>query len=61
MPEQQLDGAHVSAGFEQVDGKGVTQGVGRDRLGDGGLARTFLQTSSTAEAVIGQGCSTLNS
>jgi hypothetical protein len=37
MSEQQLDGAYISAGFQQVDGKGMTQGVGRDRFADGGL------------------------
>jgi len=36
MPEQQLDGAQVSAGFEQMDGKGMAQGVRRDRLADPG-------------------------
>ena len=33
MTEQQLDGAKVGAGFQQVDGKGMAQRVGRDRLG----------------------------
>ena len=37
MPEQQLDGAYVRARFQQVDGEGMTQGVWRDRFGDGGL------------------------
>jgi hypothetical protein len=37
MSEQQLDGAHISAGFQQVHGKGMTQGVRRDRFADGGL------------------------
>jgi hypothetical protein len=34
MSEQQLDGAQVRAGFEQVDGKGMAQRVRGDRLGD---------------------------
>ena len=34
MAEQQLNGAQVSAGFEQVDGKGMAQRVRGDRLGD---------------------------
>ena len=34
MSEQQLDGADVGAGFQEVDGKGVAERVGRNRLGD---------------------------
>lgn len=34
MTEQQLDGAHIGARFQQVSGEGVTQRMGRDRLGD---------------------------
>ena len=37
MAKQQLDGAQIGAGLEQMDGKGVAQGVRRDRLGDVGL------------------------
>jgi len=36
VPEQQLDGAQVSAGFEQMDGERMTQGVRRDGLADPG-------------------------
>jgi len=36
MPEQQLDGAQVSAGLQQMDGERMTQGVRRDRLADCG-------------------------
>ena len=34
MAEQQLDGAQIGAGFQQVNGEGVAQGVRRDRPGD---------------------------
>ena len=32
MTEQQLDGAHVGAGFEQMGGERMTQRMGRDRF-----------------------------
>ena len=32
MPKQHLDGAQVGAGFEQMRGKAVAQGVGMDVL-----------------------------
>ena len=38
MPQQALDGADVGAGFEEVGGKGVPEGVRSDALGDGGFA-----------------------
>src|ERR1700733_7433765 len=38
MAKQQLDGAQVRSGFKQVDGKGVSQRVRGDRLGDAGPA-----------------------
>ena len=38
MPEQQLDGAQVGVGYKQVDGKRMTHGVGRHRLGNRGPA-----------------------
>jgi hypothetical protein len=38
MPEQQLDGPQVGAALEQVDRKGMTQRVRRDRLGGAALA-----------------------
>ncbi len=38
MAKQQLDGAQVRAGFEQMDGKGMAQRVRGDRLGDAGPA-----------------------
>ena len=34
MTEQQLDGAQIGTGLQQMDGEGVTQGMRRDRLGD---------------------------
>ena len=37
MAEQQLDGAQIGAGFEQVNGKGMAEQVRRDRLVDVGL------------------------
>ena len=39
MAEQQLDGADVDAGLEQVHGEGVPQRVWRERLGDAGPAQ----------------------
>ena len=32
MTEQQLDGAQIGAGLQQMDGEGVAQGMRRDRL-----------------------------
>ena len=34
MSEQNLDGAQVGAGLQQVGGEAVAQGVGGDVLGD---------------------------
>ena len=34
VAEQQLDGAQIGAGLQQVDGEGMAQGVRRDRLAD---------------------------
>ena len=34
MAEQELNGADVGASFQQVDRKGVTQRMGRDRFGN---------------------------
>jgi hypothetical protein len=34
MTQQNLDGAHVGTGFQQMDGKGVPKGVRCDRFGD---------------------------
>ena len=42
MTEQQLDAAHVSAGFEQVRGERVTQRMRRDGLADAGAAARVL-------------------
>ena len=42
MTHQQLDLAHVGAGFEQVRGKAVPQRVRRDRLFDPGHAAGLL-------------------
>ena len=36
MSKQQLDRAKVRSGFEQMNGKGVAQGMGGDRLDDSG-------------------------
>ena len=36
MPEQTLDGVHISAGFEQMGGKGVAQRMNAARFGDAG-------------------------
>ena len=36
VAEQQLDGAHVGAGFQQVDREGVAQRMRGDRLGEAG-------------------------
>jgi hypothetical protein len=44
MAEQQLNGPHVRAGFEQVDGERVAQGMGRDR---------FLQATAAVGALAG--------
>src|SRR4030095_6446997 len=38
VTEQQLNAAHVGAGFEQVGGKRVAQGVRSDWLGDASRA-----------------------
>ena len=53
MAEQQLDGAQVSAGFEQVDGKGMAQRVRGDRLGDASPAPRLFTASCTAKVEIG--------
>ena len=34
MTKQQLDGAHVGAGFQQMDGEGVAERMRRDRFGN---------------------------
>ena len=34
MTEQQLDGTYIRAALEQVNGKGVTQGMRSNRLGN---------------------------
>jgi hypothetical protein len=52
MAKQQLDGAQVRAGFEQVDGKGVAQRVRGDRLGEPARRRAFLQACCTAKVEI---------
>jgi hypothetical protein len=38
MAEQQLDGAQIGAGFQQMDGKGMAQGVRRDGPADAAFA-----------------------
>ena len=37
MAEQQLDGAQIGAGFQQVNREGVAQRMRRDRLADAAL------------------------
>ena len=34
MPEQQLDGAQIGAGLQQMHGEGMAQGMWPDRLAD---------------------------
>lgn len=41
VTEQELNGAHVGAGFQQMDGEGVPQTVGRDRFGQAGAVARF--------------------
>ena len=54
MAEQQLNGAHVGAGFQQMDRECVAQRMRRDRLGDAGSADApFGRPASTASLVIG--------
>jgi hypothetical protein len=36
MTEQQLDGAQIGAGLQQMNGERVTQRMRRDRFGDAG-------------------------
>lgn len=40
MTEQELNGAHIRASFEQMDGKGVTKRMGGHRLGQ---SRSFMR------------------
>ena len=42
MAEQQLNGADIGAGFQQVDGEGVPQRMRAYRLADAGDAAGFL-------------------
>ena len=42
MAQQQLNGADIGSGFEQVNGKGVPQTVRCSRLGNGTTAAGFL-------------------
>ena len=53
MAEQQLNGAQVSAGFEQVDGKGMAQRVRGDRLGDASPAPRLFTGVLHGEVEIG--------
>ena len=43
MAKQQLNGAHVGAGFQQMDREGVAHGMRRDRFGN--AATCLLYTS----------------
>jgi hypothetical protein len=42
MTEQQLNGPHISAGFEEMDGKRVAKGMWRDWFGETGQTKGFL-------------------
>ena len=42
MTEQQLNGPNIGAGFEQMDGKGVSKQMRGNRLGKAGDAMGFL-------------------
>ena len=53
MPEQQLDAPHVGAGLQKVGGKGVTQRMRRDRLGDAAGALRLL--ARLAHGIAGDG------
>lgn len=64
MPEQFLDGADIFAGFEEVGGKAVAQGVAGDFLGDaafadgggdGGLDRGLVEMVSAELRLVGEG------
>jgi hypothetical protein len=45
VTEQQLDGAEIGTGLQQVNGKGVTQGVRRHRFADAAL-QPYLPTGA---------------
>lgn len=64
MPEQFLDGADIFAGFEEVGGKAVAEGVTGDFLGDaafadgggdGGLDRGLVEMMSPQLGLVGGG------
>src|SRR5260370_40000497 len=42
MAEQELNGAHVGAGFKQMDRKGVTHRMRRDRFGNAATSLRLL-------------------
>ena len=42
MSEQQLDGAQIGSGFQQMSGKSVTQTMGSDAFGDAGALTGYL-------------------
>jgi len=42
VTKQQLNGAHVGAGFQQMDSEGVPQTMGRDGLGQSGETARLL-------------------
>ena len=48
MAKQQLNRANVCAGFQQVNGKSVAQGMRCDRLGNAGNSVRLLADRSTA-------------
>ncbi len=53
MAEQELNGADVRSGFEQVNGEGVAQSVRGNRLGDAGPEPSLL--ASAFHGVFGDG------
>ena len=55
MAKQQLNGAHVGAGFQQMDSESVSQRMRRDRFGNAAkslrlLARQFNRVSGDVAA-----------
>jgi len=51
VAEQQLDGAQVGAGFQQMDREGVAQRMRGDRLGEAG--ETVRLAAGVADSVPG--------
>jgi hypothetical protein len=51
-PEEQLNGADIGTGFQQMNREGMSQRMRRDRLPSPKTRCAFLQASSTASFVI---------